>query len=190
MLTRARLSRFRRDARGVTAVEFALVAPVMILIVMGTIELPRAFSYSQKLTRAARAMADLSARTNLASLNDVYAAGLMIAQPLQTASATIRLAAVGVYTGGNTKVCSSAGYNTAGRPVGTSLGAAPPAFATTGARYVMAEVSITYTPIFTLFPGLNNKVITRYAVWPVRQGNVYYGDPEVVLPNGASCPNT
>lgn len=33
------LRRFRRDARGVTAVEFALIAPVLILFMMGIVEL-------------------------------------------------------------------------------------------------------------------------------------------------------
>lgn len=190
MLIPASLARFRRDTRGVSAVEFALIAPIMLLVLMSTIEFPRAFSYSQKMTRAARAMADLIARDNLASLDDVYAAGLSIALPLQADTASIKLSAVGVYSGGNTKVCSSSARNTAPNAAKSTLGLAPAAFATPGSRYVIAEVSLPYTPYFNLVPGLKNLTLTRQAVWPIRKGTTYYGDPEVVLPGGAKCPQT
>jgi Flp pilus assembly protein TadG len=187
---RTLLTRWRQDRRGVSAVEFALIAPIMILTLMATIELPRAFSYSQKLNRATRAMADLIARDNLASLDDIYAAGQAIAQPLQAANAGMRLTALGVYTGGVAKVCSADGRGMAARAVGSNLGAAPPAFATPGSRYVMAEVSLPYVPLFPIFPGLKNLVLNRNAIWPIRKGTPYNADPEVILPGGVKCPST
>ena len=47
------------DQSGVSAMEFALIAPVMILLFMGSIELPRAYTTGQHANRAARSMADL-----------------------------------------------------------------------------------------------------------------------------------
>ncbi len=190
MLTVQGLARFRRDRRGVSAVEFALVAPIMLAILMATVEIPRAFSYSQKLTRASRTMADLIARDNLASLDDIYAAGLTIAQPIDPATISIRLAAVGVYAGSAARACSTAGRNAVPQAVNSAMGTAPPAFAATGSRYVIAEVSLAYDPIFDVLPGFRGLVMNRQTIWPIRKGTAYFGDPEAVLPGGSRCPQT
>ncbi|MCA9265314.1 MAG: pilus assembly protein [Planctomycetales bacterium] len=51
---RRRLRRKKSERRGAAAVEFAIVAPIMFLLVMGMFELGRAMSIQQVLTNAAR----------------------------------------------------------------------------------------------------------------------------------------
>jgi Flp pilus assembly protein TadG len=60
-----------RNADGIAAVEFALVAPVLILLLLGTVEFPRAYGISQGLEKAARTMADLISRGSLNSVDAV-----------------------------------------------------------------------------------------------------------------------
>ena len=48
---------FARDARGVAAVEFAFIAPIMILLFVGTIELSAGISTDRKISRVASAIA-------------------------------------------------------------------------------------------------------------------------------------
>lgn len=51
--------RFRGDQSGVGAVEFALIAPVLIVLYMGSLEISVAMSVNKKLARAASTVADL-----------------------------------------------------------------------------------------------------------------------------------
>lgn len=55
-----RLLTFLRQERGVALIEFAFVAPVLILLLVGAVELTRYISIAQKLDKAAYAMADLT----------------------------------------------------------------------------------------------------------------------------------
>jgi Flp pilus assembly protein TadG len=51
--------RLRGDRSGVGAVEFALIAPVLIVLYMGSLEISVAMSVNKKLARAASTVADL-----------------------------------------------------------------------------------------------------------------------------------
>ena len=59
----ARLKRLRRDERGVSAVEFALIAPVMILFYFGLAELTQVMIAERKTVRTASAIGDILAQT-------------------------------------------------------------------------------------------------------------------------------
>lgn len=51
--------RFRRDTRGVAALEFALILPVMLAIYLGGVEVSSAVIVDQKVTHATSVLADL-----------------------------------------------------------------------------------------------------------------------------------
>lgn len=59
---RLRQSRFRHDQRGIAAVEFALLLPLMLMIYMGLVELSRGMRAAQKMDIVAHALADLTAQ--------------------------------------------------------------------------------------------------------------------------------
>lgn len=186
-----RLARFTASRRGATAVEFALIAPCLLLIVMACVDLPRAIATGRRLSLAAGSMADLISRGDTTDLADVYAAAQAIATPYNVANASIVLTAAGVYpvgTGFVGRVCSSAAQNDQPRAAGSVIGPAPPGTGALGARYVMAEVKMRYAAVFTVFPVLNGWVFTYTTVWPVREGKAVNGRAEVVLPGGHPCP--
>lgn len=58
----SRLRRFAREEAGLSAVEFALVLPVMLLVALGIAEVGRFALLSLKLQHAANTLADLAAR--------------------------------------------------------------------------------------------------------------------------------
>lgn len=62
-LPMATAKRFLGDGRGVAAIEFALVAPLMVLIYLGGIQLMDAISANRKVTTTVRALADLSTQS-------------------------------------------------------------------------------------------------------------------------------
>ena len=184
------MRRFARCADGIAALEFALVAPILLLLLMGSIELPRAYGTSQGLLRAVRTMADLISRGSVTSVDDVYAAGAAVTFPDNTAGAGIVLTAVGVYqkgTGLEARVCSSVARNATARVVGSVVDPPPETQMTAGARYVMAEATFPYTPIFDIVPGLGGLVLARQAAWPMR-GTGSGAATETILPGGRSCP--
>ncbi len=67
------LRRFLGDTHGAPAVEFALVAPVMILFYLGCSEICQAVIAKRKVIQAADSMADLVARSEEVSAGDVSA---------------------------------------------------------------------------------------------------------------------
>jgi Flp pilus assembly protein TadG len=181
---------FRRSKEGAGAVEFALIAPVMILVMLASVEIPRAVMTGQRLARSARTMADLISRQNLGALDDVYAAGSAVTRPYDTSGMGIVLSAVGVYADGTglvSKVCSSKAQSAKPRDVNSVIGPAPAASQEAKARYVMAEVTFAYKPLFSILPYLKNYSFSHAITWPIRKGTTYNGKPEVVLPDGKPC---
>jgi len=53
------ISRFRKERSGVGAVEFALIAPVLILVYVGSLEISVAMAVNKKISRASSSIADL-----------------------------------------------------------------------------------------------------------------------------------
>lgn len=56
------LKRLARNVRGVAAVEFAMIAPIMFLLFVGSVEFSQAITVDRRVTQAASATADLVAR--------------------------------------------------------------------------------------------------------------------------------
>lgn len=81
------LRRFRSDRRGLAAIEFALIAPALIFLVVGVLEMSLRFRANEEATRYVHEVADLVAReTTLtsSSLNDIYQASVNMMKPLDT----------------------------------------------------------------------------------------------------------
>ena len=178
-----------RDQNGIAAVEFALVAPFLILLLMGTVEFPRAYGISQGLEKSARTMADLISRGSLNSVDDVYAAASAVTFPYDTSAAKIVLTAVGVYTKGQglvARVCSTTARNDTAPAIDSELGEPIPSEARSGARYVTAKISFNYIPVFGVFPGLDKLTFTKTVSWPVR-GTGSNSLAETILPGGKAC---
>ena len=77
-------ARLRRDQKGVAAVEFALVAPVLILFYFGLAEATQATMAERKTIRLASSIGDIVAQRNAwtnTELNDVFAMGEVLMRP-------------------------------------------------------------------------------------------------------------
>ena len=72
------LKRLRSDIRGIAAVEFALIAPVVILLYCGFAELTMAMMAERRAAHTASVVADLVAQTpsiSSAELTDIWTVG-------------------------------------------------------------------------------------------------------------------
>ncbi len=93
----AMLSRLIRCQRGVAAVEFALVLPVLIVLLLGATELTRGLTYDRKVTQAGYTVGDLVAQSDSVSASDVtdiYAAAEAIMQPYPATGLNVVIASV------------------------------------------------------------------------------------------------
>ncbi len=87
MRIRSFIPRVFTDARGVAAAEFALIAPALIFLVMGVLEMSFRFRASEEATRYVHQMADLVSReTGLTTdaLVELRNASMFMMKPLDT----------------------------------------------------------------------------------------------------------
>ncbi|MBO9707053.1 MAG: pilus assembly protein [Caulobacter sp.] len=93
----SRLAGFWRDRRGVSAVEFALLAPVLLLFYFGMAELTEAMMAQRRLNHVTSAVGDIVARdpvlTN-AERNDVFAIGATLMAPFPSNTLTLCLVSI------------------------------------------------------------------------------------------------
>ncbi len=81
------LRRLLRDRRGVSAVEFALIAPVMLIIYFGLVEFSQGYMAERRASHAASMVADLVAQsggTNIRDLESTFQIGDMIMRPFSS----------------------------------------------------------------------------------------------------------
>jgi len=161
---RARLSRFRRDARGLAAVEAALLAPVALAMLGLAVFGGEGLSIQRKVTLASRTVADLVGQatvsttgngTGTATLNqsvlDYYLSlSTLILYPYDASGVQTELSEVQIATGGGATatVIWSEGYNGGvARAVGQVI-AIDPSIVSAGAGYLLlGEVQYAYQPL-------------------------------------------
>lgn len=70
---RQRIARFARDRRGVSAVEFALIAPLLILLFVGSFEITRAVNMNRQVSLLARTVSDFISQQEAVTVSDIQA---------------------------------------------------------------------------------------------------------------------
>jgi Flp pilus assembly pilin Flp len=85
------------DEQGISAVEFALILPVLIALYLGGVELTLAMTLDRKVTGATAALGDLTARASHLDnddLADIFEATRMVMQPNDIALASMQITSV------------------------------------------------------------------------------------------------
>lgn len=143
-----------RAEDGVSAVEFAMIAPVMILLYFGCIELSFMMTLDRKVTSAASSLGDLAARDDIitdADLADIVQATRMIMQPNDITLARMRLTSIGDQDNdGVMKVTWSDGYNMSAYAEDSNF-VVPADIAPSGGSVILAEVEYDYESPFGFF---------------------------------------
>ena len=108
-----KLQKFARAESGISAVEFALIAPLMAMIYFGCIELSLMMTLDRKVTGATAALGDLTSRSSTvtnADLTDIFEATRMVMQPNDMTGARMRVSSL-YEESGQVKVGWSDGCN-------------------------------------------------------------------------------
>ncbi|MDJ0920232.1 MAG: pilus assembly protein [Henriciella sp.] len=143
---------FLRANDGVSAVEFALIAPVMMLFYFGSIEVSFMMTLDRKVTSASATLGDLTARAasvNNAELNDIFEATRMVFEPYPIADARMRISSL-KEDNGAVKVAWSDGRNLTPYPAGQAI-TIPPDLISKNGTLIYAEIEYDYESFLGYF---------------------------------------
>lgn len=170
-----RLQQFRRDRRGLAAVEFALIAPVMIVMFYGAVEVSSAVDCNSRVARVSSTVADLVAQSTSVSAGDVsniFAAAGAILYPYSSTGAKITVTSLVDDGAGHINVVWSKALNTSPR---TTVPANLPAgIIGSGGSAIFAEVQYTFTPAISYFLGGSVTLSSKFYSKPRRSSSVKF----------------
>lgn len=143
-----RLRKFGRDQRGVSAVEFAVLSPLMIGMYLGGVEISDGIGIDRKVTLTAAAIANLTAQVSsiaTSDMTDIMKAGTAIMQPYSTSPLKITISCISINSSKVATVKWSEVYGGATKRSGTIT--VPSALQVANTQLLFSEVSYGYKPI-------------------------------------------
>jgi Flp pilus assembly protein TadG len=146
--------RFLDDKRGMSAVEFALVLPLMLTLYLGSTEVSQAISANRKVTLVSRTIADLSSQVSTisnATMTDFLMASSAIASPFSSANLKVTVSCVAIDSTGKATVSWSETLTGTTRSTNSAHAAnaavtLPGALNVANTALLWSEVQYTYTP--------------------------------------------
>ena len=147
---RTRFDGFSQDRSGVSAIEFAVLAPLMITLYLGGVEVTQAVAADRKTTLVAHTVADLVARSTTVSnaeMSDILKASATVVTPYSVANLKVTVTSVLIDGAGKATVAWSDTLNGTARTPGSAV-ALPAALAVPNTSLIWGEVSYAYKPVF------------------------------------------
>lgn len=168
--------RFRRDQRGVSAIEFAFIFPLMVTMYLGAVDISMVLTADRKITALASTAADLVAQAetlNAAQLGDIYDAASEILSPLPTEGLTIVVTSIELDEDDDPAVDWSDAENGSPRTSVNDL-TIPAGMIDAGGSVILAEVTYQYDSIITAFIGQNFELSDRFFLRPRQSAKVEF----------------
>lgn len=152
---RRMLGRLRRDKKGVSAVEFALIAPVLVCFYFGCIEISTMLITDRKVTSTAASVGDLVARLpsiDTTEMNNVFNSTVINMAPNDFTDTRIRVTSIQYASDGVTPVVgwSRSTSNWTAHANGNIM-TVPTGIIPTGGSVVLTEVEFDYSSITGLY---------------------------------------
>jgi len=141
-----RMARLAHDQRGVSAVEFALLAPLMIGLYLGCAEISDGVGADRKVSLTAAAVANLTAQVttiSTAGMTNILDASSSIIVPYSASNLKITVSCIAIDANKNATVKWSVTRN------GTALSGTasiPSALQVPNSQLIFSQVSYAYTP--------------------------------------------
>ena len=141
-----------RDERGVSAVEFALIVPVVLILLIGMVYINEALTVHRKLRQVTFAAADLIAQQDNVTEADVtlaLAGAASLLSPYDTASLKLVLTLIEIENGNQSVVWSRAFQATPETPGNAPAFPVPDDLILDGVQTVAVRADYTYRSIFS-----------------------------------------
>ncbi len=141
------LRRFRRDQSGVGAVEFALIAPLMLTFYLGTFEVTQGLAMDRLVKLNASTITNLVAQYTTISASrdmpDLFAATGKIMASYPSAAPVTVVSCIAIDSKGNATVAWSQASGGSARPVGQSI-TLPAAIDKPNTQVILGETTMPY----------------------------------------------
>jgi Flp pilus assembly protein TadG len=159
------MRRFLHDRRAVSAVEFAMLLPLLLILYLGGNDISQAVSVYRKVSNSASVVGDLVAQVSTlttAEADDILSVGRAVMSPFDASTAQIGIAAV-MYDDAQKKFITQwrrdngkGGFSdwVANAPFPLAV---PDTFKNAGFWVIVSQVKYTYTsPLSTMYRDLTN----------------------------------
>jgi Flp pilus assembly protein TadG len=145
---RRRLSSLAGDQRGVSAVEFALLLPLMLALYLGVVEVSQGIGADRKVTMTARTIADLVAQAsslNSSDMTNSLNAATAVMAPFPDANLKVTVTSVAIDPNGKATVAWSVTKNGTARVKDATV-TLPAALVVANSSLIWGEVEYSYKP--------------------------------------------
>lgn len=175
------LRRLATAERGVAAVEFALILPLLLTLYVGSVELSSAITVDKRVATVAGSLGDLVARADstIAStdVTDFFAAAATTMAPYASTGVKQIVSCVKVSSTGVSKVGWSVAYNGATAYADKAAYTLPTELKTLALNgyVIVAEARMSYTPLFGYFFKNAFSLYHQYFFLPRFDGEIKLG---------------
>lgn len=173
----SRLRDFARDRRGVGALEFAIVAPLLIMAYVSAFEVSVAVTVSRKINRASATVSDLLTQnqtTNKATLDTMKTVTKTVIAPFSQDGYSLKMTGIAVAADGKATVAWSRDQN-AQQPYATGLVVTLPSGLEAKSTFIVrTELTVPYTLLSimpTLASSLNKINLSKTSYFRQRTGD-------------------
>lgn len=182
-----RLRRWARDRRGVAALEFALIVPLLLMLYFVTMEVAQAIEVNKKVGRVGSMVADLVTQQQEMSkseLESIMRIGEATLQPYNRSRANIEIVAIEVTDEATPKVQVVwarklvDGAFSAGSAKGTAI-VIPPALRIKGSFLIRVQSSLAYEPVITWAASAKSTLGLASAFDGISMAETYYLRPRM-----------
>jgi len=151
-----RLRRFAGATKGLAALEFAIIAPMMVFLLFGAVDLIDVLGANRRVQNVAASLADVVARdteVSNAEIDGLWDAMDVLMFPNDSSGIRVRITSVSVVNTTTARVVWSEGHGMSPRTENSTV-SLPAAMMTVGTSIIMAETSYDYdAPLGFLFAG-------------------------------------
>ena len=148
---------FRRDERGVALLEFSIVAPLLLLMLFGSVDTGRALAINGKVRAVASQTALMTAHSTLlyqADIDELLGAADLMFAPYNGHGEQITVSQISIANNGRATIMWSASSGGTPRTQGSTI-SVPTNLVTPSSYLILAEVAYPFTPIGPFVPAIN-----------------------------------
>jgi Flp pilus assembly protein TadG len=180
------LRRFGRDRRGSSAVEFAIIAPLMLGLYIGCVEISDGVAADRKVTLTAGALANLASQVqtiDTPGMTNIMNAATAIISPYSAGNLTTTVTCIKIDASKNATVAWSATVGGTAKSKGAAI-TIPTEISIASSSLVLAEVTYLYVPVTGYIPAWSHIAATGITL-----SDKMYMSPRITAPvyNGDAC---
>lgn len=170
---------FKTDKSGVAAIEFAIIAPIMIGVYFGLAEVASAISVDRRVSHTANVVGDLATQTTEllnVDVEEVMAAAVRVLDLPNVNDVTIELRSYDLDANGNPRELGRATLNQGQDLQPFNPDTVDSRILNTTSGVVVARVAYSYTPLMLRFTDADINLRETFILKPRRSASVPIGD--------------